>query len=420
MNLAAKNRWPADEKVGLGDAAKVAPAPSRQLLLDVSNIAKNDARTGIQRVVRAVVAALQHVDLQGISVRLIAADKTTFYRRLPDNWLQEARPGRELRLLDHPPVRVRRGDIFFGLDFTSSILPHHEDRLAAWRSEGVEIRLVLYDLLPLTHGRWFTMKMRRNFRRWLNLVERRADRIVAISESVANEFAAWQRRPRIRARRNIPVSTARLGSDISASLPSKGLPGDSESVLSWMRQGRTLLMVGTIEPRKGYEQAVAAFEWLKREGDKATQFLVIGRGGWKTEQLQQKMRMLSQANRQFRWIDSASDEFLEHIYRRASGLLVASEGEGFGLPIVEALSHGKPVLARDLAVFRELEGPGVSFFEGRTGAQLGNAIVNWLEENARDGTAVLRRTASWTEAAAMLSDLLISPSTQTETERPGR
>lgn len=420
MSLAAKNSWPAERKPrseARGSASS--PAPARQLLLDVSNIARNDARTGIQRVVRAIVSALQQVELAGVRVRLVAADRTTFYRRLPDDWLEGAKPDRELRLHDHPPVNVRPGDIFFGLDFTSSILPHHEERLVAWRQKGVEIRLVVYDLLPLTHGRWFTLKMRRNFRRWLNLVERRADGVVAISKSVADEFAAWQRRPRLRARRTVPVATARLGSDISATLPSRGLPEDSEIVLSWMQERPTLLMVGTIEPRKGYQQAIAAFEWLKRETPEAPQLLVIGRGGWKTEPLQQKMRKLAQAHGQFRWIDSASDEFLEHIYRRASGLLVASEGEGFGLPIVEALSHGKRVLARDLPVFRELEGPGVSFFEGRTGAQLGKAIMQWLGDGGGESALILHRTASWTDTAAALSDLLIPSNAQQQTESHG-
>jgi glycosyltransferase involved in cell wall biosynthesis len=268
-------------------------------------------------------------------------------------------------------VNVRRGDIFLGLDFASSILPFHEERIAEWRSRGVEIRLVIYDLLPLTHGRWFTFRTRRNFRRWLKLIERRADSIIAISDSVANEFAAWQRRPRFRIRRHVPVSTARLGSDISASLPSRGLPADSGAILSWTEQRPTVLMVGTIEPRKGHEHAMAAFEWLwSRKAD-------------------------------------ARDEFLECIYRRVAGLLVASEGEGFGLPIVEALSHGRRVLARDLPVFRELEGPGVSFFEGRSGAQLGHTIDKWLRTSNDEPALVVRHTATWDETAASLIALIV-------------
>ena len=405
MSVAVRRKW--STETYSTPAGGLSPASDRQLLLDVSNIAKNDARTGIQRVVRAIVCALQRLELPGVSVRLIAADRDTFYRSLPDDWLERTGPDREFRLTNHPPANVRRGDIFFGLDFASSILPHHEERLGEWRRRGVEIRLVVYDLLPLTHGRWFTLRARRNFRRWLNLVERQADGVVAISESVANEFAAWQRRPRLKPRRRIPVATARLGSDISASLPSRGLPADSQLILSWMQHRPTVLMVGTIEPRKGHEQAIAAFEWLWRHRPGAPQLLVIGRGGWKTEQLQQKMRCLSERSDHFLWLDSASDEFLEHIYRRTSGLLVASEGEGFGLPIVEALSHFRRVLARDIPVFRELNGPGVSYFGGRSAAQLGQAIEDWLHASNDDAALGLRRSFTWDETAAELAKLLI-------------
>lgn len=382
-------------------------APQRQLFLDVSNIAKNDARTGIQRVVRAIASALKSRQLPGVSVRLVAADRATFYRTLPDDWLETSYPGRELKLADHPKVNVRSGDIFFGLDFASSILPHHNDRLARWREEGVEIHILVYDLLPLTHGRWFTLRMRRNFRRWLKLIERRADRAIAISQSVADEFAAWQRRPQLRPRRIVPMSTARLGSDISASLPSVGLPAGCEAFLSWVEQRPTVLMVSTIEPRKGHEQAIAAFEHLWATEPQGPQLLVIGRGGWKTRPLQEKMRRLAARNDRFRWLDGASDEFLEHVYRRVAGLLVASEGEGFGLPIVEALSHGRPVLARDLPVFRELSGPGVTYFQGRSAQQLGRAIDGWLKLSDATSALTLRPTTTWDESADELAAILL-------------
>jgi glycosyltransferase involved in cell wall biosynthesis len=380
--------------------------PTRQLLLDVSNIANSDARTGIQRVVRAVASAMQRLPLNGYRVRLIAANRDTFYRYLPDDWLEQSDVERLLDLDHYPPVDVTGGDIFLGLDFCSSILCRHEKRLVEWRDRGVELNIFLYDLLPLTHGHWFSFRMRRKFRRWVTLVERVADRVIAISQSVAMEFDAWQDRRRGRLPR-VRVTTGRLGCDISASLPSRGLPADGSKVLSWMERHPTVLMVGTVEPRKGYEHALAAFDCLWEDSQESPQLLVIGRAGWKTDRLQRRMRLKSRTDGRFLWLDTASDEFLEEIYKRAAGLLVASEGEGFGLPIVEALSFGRRVLARDLPVFRELDGPGVSYFTSRSAAELAAAVSSWLTDGPAGTANRVRGTVTWDEAAAELAAVLI-------------
>ena len=424
MTLVARSpnsRW--EKRVLADERADIPHASARQLLLDVSHIARHDARTGIQRVVRAIASALQRQSLPDVRVKLVAADRTFFYRYLPDDWLQKQEPDRVLSLGDLDAVTVEKGDIFFGLDFCASILREHEDRLADWRAQGVELNIVLYDLLPVTHGHWFTFKMRRNFRKWLKLVERHADRVVAISDSVAEQFAARQKLDRDS--RPLQIVTARLGSDISASLPSWGLPPDSGAVLDWLESHPTILMVGTVEPRKGYEQVVAAFEHLWKHQPNPPQLLIIGRGGWKTDKLQRTMRRAS-GHGQFLWLDQASDEYLEQIYSRATGLLVASEGEGFGLPIVEGLSHGLPVLARDLPVFRELQGSGVSFFSSSTPAELASAVSRWISSSADGKVRIVRATTSWDDTASALAAAIIptgvnaaSLRTIAETAEPG-
>ena len=390
-------------------ASTEAPARSpigRQLLIDVSTIAQFDARTGIQRVVRAIATALQKISFPGASVRLVAASRTSFYRVLPDNWLQRPADSR-LDLAALPPVSVRAGDIFFGLDFSTSILPQHERQIAQWRRDGVSINIVLYDLLPLSDRRWFTFRMQNNFRRWLKFTERHADHVIAISKTVAGQFRSWQVRTRLSRARRVPISVARLGSDISASLPSRGLPSDSKRILQWMNRNPTILMVGTIEPRKGYDQALDAFRLLWSRSE-PVQLIIIGRGGWKTARLQARLRETAAADDRLVWLEGPSDEFLEQIYQRANGLLVASNGEGFGLPIVEGLSHGLPVLVRDLPVFRELQGDGVTFFESKSSAELANAIATWHRSSACSGTPAARRTHSWEEAASDIMNLLLA------------
>ena len=66
-------------------------------------------------------------------------------------------------------------------------------------------------------------------------------------------------------------------------------------------------------------------------------------------------------------------------YERATGVIAASYGEGFGLPIVEARRHGKPVLARDIPVFREVADRSASFFTSDDRGKLAEQIAAWLK-----------------------------------------
>jgi glycosyltransferase involved in cell wall biosynthesis len=70
-----------------------------------------------------------------------------------------------------------------------------------------------------------------------------------------------------------------------------------------------------------------------------------------------------------------TDEGLERLYEACRGLFVASLGEGFGLPLAEAMMQGRHVLARDLPVFREQNLPNVLFFEDDAPDSLGDQIM---------------------------------------------
>ncbi|MNL64925.1 Glycosyl transferases group 1 [compost metagenome] len=56
-----------------------------------------------------------------------------------------------------------------------------------------------------------------------------------------------------------------------------------------------------------------------------------------------------------------------------------SEGEGFGLPLIEAARHGKPIIARDIPVFREVAQEHAHYFDGAAGADLARALRGWLQ-----------------------------------------
>ena len=88
----------------------------------------------------------------------------------------------------------------------------------------------------------------------------------------------------------------------------------------------------------------------------------------------------ARAEHRLTWLSQASDELLAALYARAALVVMPSRGEGFGLPIVEALRQGRKVLARDLPVFRELARPGLFYFDDDRPAALADSILTTLQE----------------------------------------
>jgi glycosyltransferase involved in cell wall biosynthesis len=149
-----------------------------------------------------------------------------------------------------------------------------------------------------------------------------------------------------------------------------------------------ILMVGTIEPRKGYLQALEAFQKLWQQGI-AVQVVVVGQEGWLGVSIDQKRTMpqlmttlkkMQDECPNLQWFNQASDSLLTALYQRADVLLVASEGEGFGLPIIEAAHYQLPVILRDIPVFREVAAEGGFYFQNTSNpGDLSQAIMAWLD-----------------------------------------
>lgn len=353
---------------------------TRQLLVDVSVIHQSDARSGIQRVVRSLLLQLLQAPPAGYRVCPIFATRQHGYCYADPGFLD--RPAQAPDAGGRPvqaKVQVQRGDLFLGLDLAAHLLPRHQTQVLHWKRSGVRIHVLVYDLLPLQHPQWFNPKTTRNFKRWIRWVAVYADSAVCISENVKLELRTWLSASFGLPPSALPATTIVLGADIDASAPSNGVPPNAKFLLARLRNTPAVLMVGTLEPRKGYDQALAAFEQLWQQQGPTPLLVIVGRPGWKTEALQEKLRIHPQAGKRLFWLEDVSDEYLARLYAACGGVLVASRAEGFGLPLIEAALHGKPVLARDLPVFREIEIAGLTYFNSNTPQGLASAMSSWLQ-----------------------------------------
>jgi glycosyltransferase involved in cell wall biosynthesis len=116
-------------------------------------------------------------------------------------------------------------------------------------------------------------------------------------------------------------------------------------------------MVGTIEPRKNHLLVLHVWQRLaERLGARTPRLVLIGQPGWECEHV---MRMLERAPALREHVERherCSDGELHRWLRHAQALLFPSFTEGYGLPVLEALQAGLPVIAADLPVYREFAG----------------------------------------------------------------
>ena len=365
-----------------------------RLLVDVSAILRHDAQTGIQRVVRAVWSELARRSGEKFVVLPIYATSAQGYCYAPPDFLD-----RKGGVIGSIPVSVRPGDKFLGLDLSAHLLPKYRRQLKAWRAFGASIHLVVYDLLPLLRPDWFSDAAVGHFQRWFEVLRKDTDQAICISDQVARDLG--KRLAGSGQSHRVAIGRLKMGAEIAESVPSSGLCSDVRRLLELLRFRPTVLMVGTIEPRKGYEVAIAAFEHLWRTGaPDAPDLVIVGKGGWKTAALQQYIRSHPAIGTHLHWLDSVSDEGLCLLYEACRGVFMASRGEGFGLPLVEAALHRRNVLARDLPVFREQRMPNVLFFDDDRPAPLAGRLMDLV--NAGQASCVAKLPA-WSDC---VDDLL--------------
>ena len=369
VDLGARRAWLWRHRGSFGGhAAGKVP----RLLVDVSAIIRHDAQTGIQRVVRAVWSELTRRN--GASFELVpvfASSSHGYCYAAPDFLENKADYG------DPQPVRVARNDIFLGLDLTAHLLPKYSRQLREWRAHGASLHLLVYDLLPIERSEWFTAAAVSNFRKWYEFLATDADQAICISDHVSRGLR--QALDAYSLPRMPEISRIRMGADIAASRPSKGICEKAQCVGRKMRSRPTVLMVGTIEPRKGYEAALSAFDQLWKSRTDAPDLVLVGKAGWKTEAVQQEIRSHSEFGSRLHWLDGVSDESLCDLYDASRGILMASRGEGWGLPLVEAAMHRRYVLARDLPVFREQALPNVLYFSDDSPYALSRRILDLIQ-----------------------------------------
>jgi len=230
---------------------------------------------------------------------------------------------------------------------------------------------------------------------------RRAAAIVTISEFTAREAVELLGLPRER------MTPVLLGGDEAAS-PNPG-PDDDSIAEALKLPSRYVLHIGTIEPRKNLAMLVRSFAAVAgRHSD--VSLLLAGKPGWNMETVKQALADARLGNR-IRLLGGVTDDQKRVLLRRAELLAFPSTYEGFGLPPLEAMRSGTPVLANDCSAITEVVGDAGRLLKEYTERAWTEALDHLLsdaDDRARLSSAGLRRAKdfSWTRVAEEYSAIL--------------
>lgn len=251
-------------------------------------------------------------------------------------------------------------------------------------------------------------------RPFVNLAARRADAIITVSESARRDIV-----------RLYGIDASRVHVVHEAAAPAFRVIRDPfELQRVRQRHGlaeRFILYVGTIEPRKNLPTLIDAFARRRAAGDLPHQLVCAGPYGWLSDDIEAQIDRLNIRDA-VRFTGYVPFDELPAIYNLAEMFVFPSVYEGFGLPVVEAMACGTPVVTGSVAALNEVAGDAAERVEVLDAAALGDTLVALaLNRERREDLARLglSRAAefSWQRAAADTLNVYRQAAAQPQADR---
>ena len=214
--------------------------------------------------------------------------------------------------------------------------------------------VTVHDLLPMLEPELYSRRHRRIARRqaaWLN----RATVVTTTCEATADDIAE---------------ATGIERASIIVAPPGVRAPHATSGPP--VVNGTYVLAVGSVTPRKGFDRLAEAVGAL---GPNGPRLVVAGPSGWRAEVVRSRV---AASGAVVTFLGRVDDVTLDNLYRHAAAVCHPSVAEGFGIPVLEAMAYGIPIVATDLPSTREIVGPEVALVAVNDTAALSTAIADAL------------------------------------------
>jgi glycosyltransferase involved in cell wall biosynthesis len=250
----------------------------------------------------------------------------------------------------------------------------------------------LHDLIPVRSPEFAPEGDDQRFTRGLAMIANTADLVFTNSAFTAQDFRSYCKENRL----PMPqIEVMRLG--VSSTFRAQAQPKSDA------HDAPLFVMIGRLDPRKNHNLILAIWRQLiADQGRNAPRLMIIGRKGEDSEHL---LRLVKQ-RRSFQGIVSVHSNFSDaqcsRALRQARALLFPSYAEGYGLPVVEAIASGVPVLCSSIPVLREIAGAIPEYIDPIDGAGWKQAIKDYAMADSPRRRAQLQRlhsavTPTWDE-----------------------
>lgn len=333
-----------------------------KIFIDITVLTMVTFVTGIQRVTREFLVRLIESNCFDVVLMHYNAAEDVYYKIENKTFLDYYVRGKGIkeRMITKEKVAIDsicKGTIFFDLDAVWMCRMKRSYLLPIVKEQGAKIIVHVYDIISITHPQYCLDRTVYNFMDYLGAHLQYADSIIVNAQATVNELKKLTNTLDCKLP---PCYVVPLGADFKERQTVTEADVSHELVTA-VKDKPYVLMVGTIEPRKNHKLVLEAYDkGLKRAG---YNIIFAGYMGWNMEEFARQLKEHSNYGQGVYHFEGLNDTAITYLYQNAKCLVFASYTEGFGLPIIEALQRGTPVVAADVPVLREVGGDNCLWFE---------------------------------------------------------
>lgn len=349
-----------------------------RIYIDLSNLMKVDFITGIQRVVREITVRMLEVTSVELTLMVYSFQKDAFQildnEKFKDYFINHL--GEKENILTSRCIgftEIPNGAIFFDIDSVWNGRLKRNYLFPILKQKGVKIVTQLYDLIPITHPQFCHENTTMNFMLYVGANIKYADLVITSAQATTQALNDLTDRLGLERKKSVVVP---LGCDFT-NREDVSSEDDVDPAVKEVANGRYILMVGTIEPRKNHSLVIDALEGgLADMGIKA---IFAGRIGWNVADLEKRMKNHELYNKSLFFVERPNDATVDYLYKNAFVVAFPTFNEGFGLPMIEAFGRQTPVVASDIGVLHEVAKDFADYFNPNDKDDLIKCIKNLVE-----------------------------------------
>lgn len=329
---------------------------------DVSALVKEAA--GIGQCIINIIKNIMEIDREN-EYFLFTYDKIRLPFFLKDNWSIVDYGGaghQQIRYFTALPqiLKKMKIEVFFG---TRHYLPPFNRK--------IRYVALVHDLIPLRMPELFTKKHLQRFKIFTSICRHQADSYIAVSEATKADILHYMKVPE----EKIQVIYEGANPDFT---PERDEAGIKETMERFGIESPYLLCLSTVEPRKNMLRTIQAYEQYVLKNDLPYKLVIVGGKGWNNGEIYDYVNE-HHLNGYVLFTGYVSNEDVKNIYANATLFIYASLYEGFGIPVLEAMQSGVPVITSNVSSMPEVAGDACILVDPYQTEDIKNAIIKVLD-----------------------------------------